>query len=475
MLGGSMSSSRSRLGFSRGKDTTGIERAVLGFSRAATRGSLGVVKKLHANAAHPRLNTSGGGGPPNEMAASSGGGGGQRRDPVVTRSQSRGNKTGGGGCTGSSCTIPIRDRTVRQESIAEHHRQEDAMFPKPGALGSGGGGRNHGEAQSGGMYTRKGSKLPDYLRRDYSKYGGGNTQDRDHHEDDRQDKTYARGSGGASARDRFGARAGMEQRVEQQRVEQPRDSHSSRGYAAPEPEPEVYTFGPPTVAVKRSSSLESHQAPKQVRFDDEVRASEITERRPAVTFDSPPRHDDHDDHDDHDRQVDEDLATLDRLGGQKDTPQSNTDMETKFDSLLGMLDERFGALTSRSEQLEKIVTQLAQSQLAMADSQTQPRVKPEPKTKDEFYGKVGCKSLPFFTEMPPASLDEAAYEDECDCLASQGDWIMLSDPQVHPDTQASWYPARHIDPASGKRFTFWAPAALGDKPCFERFAAYPTA
>jgi hypothetical protein len=156
--------------------------------------------------------------------------------------------------------------------------------------------------------------------------------------------------------------------------------------------------------------------------------------------------------------------------------ESSKEMESKFDSLLGMLDERFADLTSRSSQLEKIVEQLARSQLAMADqaAATPPApAKPEEPKSADFYGKIGCKTLPFFVDMPPASLETSGYEEACDCLANQGEWIMLGDPQVHPETQASWYPARHIDPATGKRSTFWAPAALDDEPCFERFAAYP--
>ena len=72
MLGGSASASRSRLGFSRGRDSSGTERAILGFSRGATRGSLGVVKSLYANAAHPRLGTTSSDSGPSERT--------QRRD-----------------------------------------------------------------------------------------------------------------------------------------------------------------------------------------------------------------------------------------------------------------------------------------------------------------------------------------------------------------------------------------------------------
>lgn len=514
MIGGSASSSRSRLGFSRGSDSSGKDRATLGFSRGATRGSLGVVKSLYANAAHPRLGSSSSSSTPPVS---------DRPDPAVTRGGGGGGRRGGG-CTDTSCTIPVRDRSHRREAIAEHHRQEDAMFPKPDGLSRGGGsGRNQGDGERGGKYRRKGQQLPDYLRRDYSKYS------KDSFPVDESEYDYgpppSRGgqrSGernrGLSAADRFGPRPGTE------RYSSQASSYDGSSSRQPEPEPEVYTFGPPTVTVKRSDH-ESH-APRQVRFEDEVGGSELRSlvkddrdesgdpRKPAVTFSS--NREAHHGHQvsKHEsryaREVDEDLEALERLHPSGDSPahenhregqeprevserherqepKDNHEMEAKFDSLLGMLDERFGALTSRSEQLEKIVEQLARSQLAMATTTSETpanqetvvaKEETENKSNDksnDFYGKVGCASLPFFVELPPASLGEENYEEECDGMASKGDWIMLNDPQVHPDTQASWYPARHIDQVTGKRSTFWAPAALGDKPCFEHFAAYPTA
>lgn len=542
MIGGSSSSSRSRLGFSRGSDSSGKDRATLGFSRGATRGSLGVVKSLYANAAHPRLGSSSSSSSPPVS---------DRPDPVVSRGGGGGGRRGGG-CTDTSCTIPVRDRSRRREAIAEHHRQEDAMFPKPDGLSRGGGsGRNRGEGERGGKYRRKGQQLPDYLKRDYSKYSKGSSSGGEggRYEDDygpppsRGGQRSGGRNGGLSAADRFGPRPGTE-RYSSQAGRGGSSSRQQDSFRQPEPEPEVYTFGPPTVAVKRSDH--ESQAPRQVRFEDEVGGSELRSlvnddyeeprdaRKPAVTFSSDreayhgrevSKHEARDA-----REVDQDLKALERLrpsgdssaheshspyenhqevqeprevseasysGQAKDEryerqePKDNHEMEAKFDSLLGMLDERFGALTSRSEQLEKIVEQLARSQLAMATTTTTSETptttnqetvvtKEEAENKsddksNDFYGKVGCASLPFFVELPPATLSEENYEEECDGMASKGDWIMLNDPQVHPDTQASWYPARHIDQVTGKRSTFWAPAALGDKPCFERFAAYPTA
>jgi len=464
MLGGSASASRSRLGFSRGRDSSGTERAILGFSRGATRGSLGVVKSLYANAAHPRLGTTSSDSGPSERT--------QRRDPMERKPKSK-----GGGCStvGGTCSIPMRDRSNRREAIAEHHRQEDSMFPKPGGVKSGGGGSNRGEGGRGGMYQRKGMNLPDFLRRDYSKYSGGGSRS--------EEPTYEEPPSSRPAADRFGGR----------RFGGP--SSSSRGYSAPEPEPEVYTFGPPTVQVKSSRSYDDSPSPprppKQVRFEDEVDVAEV--RRPAVVFENEPAYEDA-------GEVEEDLAALDRLAPRDDYPgssceeprevpssssppphrgssrpssedasQTATALEQKWDSLLGMLDERFSSLSSRSQDLEKVVEQLAKMQ--MVQMEAKPEAAPQP--KDSFYGKVGRSKLPFFVTLPEADVPEDTFEEACDCLAAKGDWIQLTDPVPHPVTQASWYEARHIDPQTGIRSTFWAPAAMEDKQCFERFAAYP--
>lgn len=418
MLNGSMSSARSRLGYTRGQDSTGIDRAILGFGRGATRNSLGVVRHKRANGANPLMGSS------HELFVNS--------SKPDTRSRTLDNN--------DSCTIPARNRTNPRNNKgnnSEHlrgtyrHSMYDTETMK----------RNYSRFQGGDSRnkverTKRNGKVNE-IRDMFTKYK--NSDDGAH--DGMGTYNITAHDFLSGKRNKFGGSKRFVRSVE-------------------EPEPEVYTFGPTIVSAEDDDDVHDNKDRYNVGTD----TVSVTNTASATN----------------DNQTDtNDYSRIEHL-------------EKKWDKLLEMLDNKFTALTSKSDSLEKIVEKLATMQLSSASTNTtvcdsplsnsanelKPATHTEQHTYENIgnnivpfpcYGIVSIKTLPLFYTIPSPELKESSYVKECECEAEKDDMIKLVGTRVQPGTQSSWYEVNHTDEDTGDTITLWTPSAIHNKPCFEEF------
>jgi len=443
MLGGSASSSRSRLGFTRGGGASAGDRAKLGFSRGASRDAMGVVRSQYANAANPTLKGAG--------ATSQPSGGSDAKRQMEEYRSSKAPFSGGGGgsgssCRGGSCSVPIRDRAQRRNLIEEHNRiQETLMEPLPGS----GKRPNRRAGSGGGLGSSKSSRrpIPDFMKRDFSKYEqaepeGGFAPP--------EDEGYGRQDEGYGRQDEGYAPSKIKSLY-------PSESNggSSQETWRPEPEPEEYSFGPPSTSTSRFSKDRSrNEEPKDRSHTEDL--STYEEPRVELSYQAQPLPSGY-----------EPMAPVDPVTPVSDhpdqVPSTHHEVQASFpteklEAFFSLVDERFEEMEQRVATLHRLI-----EANGSVESSEAPQV----------YGKVGVPSLFFFADIPDDTVPEADYEGLSIGVANEGDWVTLGNPVEGPTPGSSWYPVTHVDPETGMTSRFFTPSSMGGTPVFSLFSSYP--
>lgn len=444
-----MSSARTRLGYSRGKDSSGTDRAIIGFGRGATRNSLGVVRYKRANGVNPMFRSS--------------------SESLLNGPESLHKSDSCSSNNGNSCTIPRRNRMNPYDSMEDNSRQTNNVY--------------------GNRSMTKHRTPINNMKRDYSKFPGGSSRIPN-------SKTESNTKGN-NIRDMFSKYKNSDEGFYDGTVAG--NNVTARDFLSgnrnrfgntkrftrtmEEPEPEVYTFGPAVVPVYDNEEHNVDSTEKSTsnhtrsikNITNNTNEYEENVRR-SVTNDMPVDH------------VNKD---------NENTDSRISHLEKKWDNFLEMIDNKFTSLTSKSESLEKLVEKLATMQMASLSGNLQttdtslPPVEVTNSTNKEdhathseqsehdstedmsvkfpCYGVVGIKILPLFYDIPSPELEEMLYVKECECEAEQNDMIKIVGTKTQPETQASWYKVSHTDEETGEDITLWTPAAIHNKPCFTEF------
>lgn len=119
---------------------------------------------------------------------------------------------------------------------------------------------------------------------------------------------------------------------------------------------------------------------------------------------------------------------------------STSSLEDRIDALIDMVDERLSALEE---------------------------------SQSWVFAKVGVRTLHMFTDFPDQTVRVSEYEALSCATADAGEWLQVGTP-VTIGSQ-TWFPVRHVDPATGAVTTFLAPGRSDTQASFTQFSAYPLA
>jgi hypothetical protein len=194
---------------------------------------------------------------------------------------------------------------------------------------------------------------------------------------------------------------------------------------APEPEPEEYSFGSQTFVTPTAQP-----APTSMFSKPRVSAQPAQHHLPDTPAppNPPPT-----------QQPFVSRKVL--LGPDSDEAPDTHDtssLEGRIDALIDMVDERLSALEE---------------------------------SQSWVFAKVGVRTLHMFTDVPDQTVHASEYEDLSCATADAGEWLQVGTPvTIGPQ---SWFPVRHVDPATGTVATFLAPGRSDTQASFAQFSAYP--